>query len=116
MAYGLRIDGLQFKEIDFSDTTPEFKNIILRPVDENNCKYEILIKKNICSSADVHLRAIFNEASMEAEKFRYVFSRAANIKVFDFECLGYYYHGNFRHIAASSVVVLCFHAMQLRQY
>ena len=93
IAYGLKIEGHQFKEIDFSDTTPEFKNIVLRSIDENNCRYELLIRKNICSSSDTHLRAIFNEASTEAEKFKYVFSLAADVKVSEFGCLGYYRNG-----------------------
>jgi hypothetical protein len=93
IAYRIRIDGLQFNEVDFSDTTPEFKNISLRQIDANNCNYELLIKKNIFSSSDSHMRAIFNEASTEAEKFKYVFSRAADVKIFDFECLGYYRNG-----------------------
>ena len=43
IAYGLTIEGLQFKEIDFSDTTPEFKNIALKSIDEDNRRYELLI-------------------------------------------------------------------------
>lgn len=90
IVYGLTIEGLQFKEIDFSDTTPEFKNIALKSIDEDNCRYELLIKKNIYSSSDTHLKAIFSEASTEAERFKYLFSVAADIKIFNFECLGYY--------------------------
>lgn len=92
IAYGLRIDGLQFKEIDFFDTTPEFKNIVLRSIDEHNCRYELLIRKNIYSTSDTHLRAIFNESSTEADKFKYIFSVAADVKIFDFKCLGYYHN------------------------
>jgi hypothetical protein len=86
IVYGLRIEGIQFKEIDFSDTTPEFKNIILRPTDENNYKYELLLRKNISSHATQQLKAIFNEAFIEAENFKYIFSMAADVKMFDFEC------------------------------
>lgn len=92
IAYGLRIEGLQFKEIGFSDTTPEFKNIILRSIDEQNCRYELLIKKNVYSTAETQLRAIFNESSVEADKFKYIFSVAADVKILDFECLGYYHN------------------------
>ena len=92
IAYGIRIDGLQFKEIDFSDTTPEFKNIVLRSIDEHNCRYELLIRKNIYSTSDTHLRAIFNESFTEADKFKYIFSVAADVKIFNFECLGYYHN------------------------
>lgn len=90
IAYGLRIHGLQFNEINFADTTPEFKNITLRPSEKENCKYELLITKNIFSTAPSQLKAIFHESSIEAEKFKYVFSASADIKIFDFECLGYY--------------------------
>ena len=90
IAYGLRIHGLQFNEINFADTTPEFKNITLRPSEKENCKYELLVTKNIFSIAPSQLKAIFYESSIEAEKFKYVFSISADIKIFDFECLGYY--------------------------
>ncbi len=92
IVYGLRIEGIQFKEIDFSDTTPEFKNIILRPTDADNYKYELLLRKNISSHATQQLKAIFNEASNEAETFKYIFSVAADVKIFEFECLGYYHN------------------------
>ena len=69
IAYRFIIEGLQFREIDFFDTTPEFKNIVLRQIDEQNCRYELLIKKNIYSTAETQLRAIFNESSLEADKF-----------------------------------------------
>lgn len=90
VAYRMRIEGLQFKEIDFSDTTPEFKNIVLRPVDQQNCMYELLIRKNIYSTANTQMKAIFNEAFIEAEKFKYIFSVASGVKIFEFECTGYY--------------------------
>ena len=92
IAYRFRIEGLQFREIDFFDTTPEFKNILLRQVDEKNYRYELLIRKNIYSTAETQLRAIFNESSLEAEKFKYIFSVAADVKIFDFECIGYYHN------------------------
>jgi hypothetical protein len=104
VAYGLRIDGLQFKEIDFIDTTPEFKNILLRPIEGQNCRYELLIRKNALSTTESQLRAIFNEASLEADNFKYIFSVADDVKIFDFECTGYYhnthlvsYHSIFRN-------------------
>ena len=93
IAYGLTIEGLQFKEIDFSDTTPEFKNIALKLIDEGNRRYELLIRKAIYSSSDTHIKAMLNEASTEAERFKYVFSVAADVKIFNFECLGYYQNG-----------------------
>ena len=110
IAYGLRINGLQFKEICFSDTMTEFKNIVLRPIDENNCRYEILITKNIYSSSDAGLKAIFNEAHFEAEKFKYIFSLSADIKIFDFECLGYYQNGQlckYSSIGGSGLILSC---------
>ena len=33
---------------------------------------------------------MLKEASTEAEQFKYVFSVAADVKIFNFECLGYY--------------------------
>ena len=41
---------------------------------------------------NTQLRAIFNESSLEAEKFKYIFSVAADVKIFDFECIGYYHN------------------------
>ncbi len=76
IAYRFRIEGLQFREIDFFDTTPEFKNILLRQVDEKNYRYELLIRKNIYSTSEMQLRAIFNESSLEAEKFKQFRDRA----------------------------------------
>ena len=35
IAYSIMIEGIEFKETDFSDTTPEFKNIRLKPIDSN---------------------------------------------------------------------------------
>jgi len=90
IAYGLIIHGLQFNEINFTDTTPEFKNITLRPSEKENCIYELLITKNIFSTVPSQLKAIFYESNIEAEKFKYIFSISADIKIFDFECLGYY--------------------------
>jgi hypothetical protein len=93
IAYRLRIEeGIQFKEIDFFDTTPEFKNIVLLPIDEQNCRYELLIRKNVYSTEATQLRAIFNETSVEADMFKYIFSVASDIKIFDFECIGYYHN------------------------
>ncbi len=92
IAYQLRIEGVQFKEIDFFDTTPEFKNIVLRPIDEQYRNYELLVRKNVHSTAETQMRAIFNESSVEADKFKYIFSVAADVKIFDFECIGYYHN------------------------
>jgi hypothetical protein len=94
IAYNLRIEGLQFNEINFSDVTPEFKNIVLKPVGPNNYKYELLIKKKVYSTAVPQLKAIFNESTLEAEKFVYIFSAAADVKIYEFECLGYYQKEN----------------------
>jgi len=94
IAYSLKIEGLQFKEIDFSDVCPEFKNIILKPIDPNNHKYELIIRKNIFSTVISQLKAIFNESTLEAEKFIYIFSASADVKIYEFECLGYYKNEN----------------------
>ncbi len=99
VAYSLRIEGTQFnEEIDFLDTTPEFSNIILKPIDEENCKYELLIKKNVYPSdisleISPQLMAILEESYNTAEKFKYIFSISANVKIFDFEFLGYDHDG-----------------------
>lgn len=91
IAYSLRIEGLLFNEITFSDVSPEFKNIILKPVDSHGDNtYELLISKYIYSTAAAQLKAIFDESTLEAEKFVYVFSASADVKIFEFKCLGYY--------------------------
>ncbi len=91
IAYRLMIEGaFQFNEIDFSDTTPEFKNIVLRRTDGQNCRYELLLRKKVYLTTETHLRAVFHESSIEADKFKYIFSVAADVKIFDFECIGYY--------------------------
>ena len=95
IAYKLRIDGLQFKEVNFSDVTPEFKNIILKPIDSKTDTYELLINKNISSTAAKQLKPIFDESTLEAEKFVYVFSVSADVKIYEFECIGYYRKENF---------------------
>jgi hypothetical protein len=91
IAYKLKIEGLQFpEEISFSDVTPEFKNIILKPIDSKTETYELLVSKFIYSTNPSQLKAIFDESILEAEKFIYVFSVSADVKIFEFECLGYY--------------------------
>ncbi len=90
IAFSIRIEGIQFPEVEFSDTNPEFKNIIIRPIAGKNYFYEILIKKNVFAVHQQYLEPVFNEAYIEAEKFKYIFSIAADIKIYDFECLGYY--------------------------
>lgn len=92
IAYSIRIEGPQFKEISFLDVTPEFKNIILKPVDTHSGIYEIIITKSTFSTAPLQLRPIFDEATLEAERFVYVFSEAADLKIFEFKCLGYYHN------------------------
>ena len=65
IAYSLRIEGLLFNEITFSDVTPEFKNIILKPVDSHGDNtYELLISKYIYSTAAAQLKAIFYESTL----------------------------------------------------
>ncbi len=90
IAYSIMIEGIEFKETDFSDTTPEFKNIRLKPIDSNTGEYLIFVKKNITSSHRNNLKAVFSESTIEAEKFVYVFSYAADVKIYSFECKGYY--------------------------
>jgi len=90
IAYSVTIEGLQFNEIDFSDTTPEFKNIRLKPIDSNSDEYHILIKKNITSAHPNQLKPVFTESTLESEKFVYIFSSAADVKIFNFECIGYF--------------------------
>lgn len=56
------------------------------------------------------MRAIFNEAAAEAEKFKYVFSLAADVKIFEFECLGYYNNdqlSTYNSIFSPGVVFSC---------
>lgn len=95
IAYKLKIEGLQFNEIHFSDVTPEFKNIILKPVDSNDDSYELLISKYIYSATAPLLKPIFDESTLEAKKFVYVFSASADVKIYEFECLGYYQEEKF---------------------
>jgi hypothetical protein len=95
IAYKLRIEGLQFNETNFSDVTPEFKNIILKPIDSHTDTYELLINNNISSTAAHHLKPIFDESTLEAEKFVYVFSVSADLKIYGFEFIGYYRKKNF---------------------
>jgi len=90
IAYKINIEGYIFKETDFSDTTPEFKNIKLKPIDTNIGEHLILIKKNVSSTNQNELKAVFSESILEAEKFVYVFSYVAGIKIYGFECKGYY--------------------------
>ena len=87
--FEIRIHGLQFPELSFADTTPEFKNIKLNPVDPNKFLYEILVEKNTKKVAGEDLRSVIQEATLEAQTFVYVFSAAADVKIFDFTCKGY---------------------------
>jgi len=92
IAYRLKIKGNQFNEINFFDVSPEFKNIILKPIDHAKEIYELHISKQVYSTSPSALKPIFDEATLEAKKFVYVFSLAADVKIFEFECLGYYHH------------------------
>ena len=89
IVFALSIKGNQFKNIDFADTTPEFKNISLKLVDSPSGKYKLSVRKNIFSTDEKYLKQIFKEASAEADSFRYVFSEAAEVKIFDLQCMGY---------------------------
>lgn len=83
--------------LDFLDTTPEFKNIVLSPdIDSPSDKlmpgkmtFRILVEKNVHVLGQAELRCVVDEATREAEKFVYFFSAAFDMKVFGFECKGY---------------------------
>lgn len=89
MGYEIWIHGLQFPKLSFADTTPEFKNINLNPVDTNKFLYEILVEKNTKNLTIDELRSVIQEATLEVQTFVYVFSVAADVKIFDFTCKGY---------------------------
>lgn len=87
--FGIQIDGMEFPEISFADTSPLYKNIKLILDDLNSYQYKIIIEKNAINPVGDELRSIIHEASSEAQSFVYAFSLAANIKIFDFTCKGY---------------------------
>jgi hypothetical protein len=89
IVFGIRIDGIGFPEISFSDTTPEYKNITLVPINSDKSLYEILVDKNISVAVGNELKNVIQEATTEAQTFVYVFSFIANIKIFEFSCKGY---------------------------
>lgn len=84
------MDAVFKDEVDFPDTTPEFKNIKLKLINPNSGQYHIFVTKNIFSTSHDALELIFAEATLEAQNFVYIFSAAADIKIFDFECKGYF--------------------------
>src|SRR5580765_1737354 len=87
--------------LEFSDTTPEFKNIVLVPNDNSQPDklmpykqaFKILVEKNAHSVGRDDLKCVVDEATREAEKFVYVFSAASDLKFFGFECRGYIHNG-----------------------
>lgn len=89
VVFGIKINGGQFPKMSFADTTPEYKNIMLSPTDADKFLYEILVKKNVGSLASSELRSVIQEATVEAQTFVYVFSAAADVKIFEFACKGY---------------------------
>lgn len=95
VVFGIRItEGIEFPEISFANITPEYKNITLSPIDADKLDadkslYEILVKKNFNSLASSELRSVIQEATVEAQTFVYVFSVAADVKIFEFACKGY---------------------------
>ena len=89
IVFGVRVDGREFPEVSFSDTTPEYKNIKLVPTNLHDCLYEIRVKKNVFAVGGDELKNVIQEATTEAQTFVYVFSVAADVKVFDFACKGY---------------------------
>lgn len=91
LVFGIRIDGGDFPELSFVDTTPEYKNITLNPIDTDKSLYEILVEKSVSSFAGDELRSVIHEATSEAQTFVYVFSVAADVKIFEFTCKGYKY-------------------------
>jgi hypothetical protein len=95
IAYSLRIEGKILPLTKFDNTLPEFKNSTLRPIPDKKNMYEVLIKKNVYSSDEKSMKAIFDESFIEAEKLKYTLSIAAEIKIYDFDCIGYYKNGIF---------------------
>lgn len=90
VVFGIRIiEGIEFPEIFFANITPEYKNITLSPIDADKSLYEILVKKNFNPLASSELRSVIQEATVEAQTFVYVFSVAADVKIFEFACKGY---------------------------
>lgn len=89
IVFEIRIEGGDFPELSFADTTPEYKNITLNPIDTDKSFYEILVKKNVRALAGEELRSIIQEAISEAQTFVYIFSAAADVKIFEFTCKSY---------------------------
>ena len=87
-------ESISFNKINFSDVTPEFKNISMESLSDEN-SYHITILKNINSTHPKDLEPIFVEATQEIERFKYVFSMAADIVIYDIDLAGYYYKNNF---------------------
>lgn len=90
--FEIQINGLEFPEVSFGETTPEFKNIRLNPTNINKFLYEILVKKNINVLSGDEMRSVIQEAMVEAQTFIYVFSAAADVKIYGFTCKGYREH------------------------
>lgn len=93
IVFGIRIDSIEFPEVSFSDTTPEYKNITLVPINPDNSIYEIWVHKNIRAAVGDELKNVIQEATTEAQAFIYIFSFVANVKIFEFLCKGYRQNG-----------------------
>ena len=94
--FSIRIqEGYLFSSISFADTTPEFKNITLTTDGANSSLHRVSVAKNVTYVLINELRSVIQEAEAEAQAFVYVFSVAADVKVFDFTCIGYEYQNQF---------------------
>ncbi len=94
--FSIRIEGnYSFRDISFSDTTPEFKNITLLADEDTPTLHKVSVEKNITHVFIDELRSVIQEAEAEAQSFVYVFSVAADVKFFDFTCQGYKHQDRF---------------------
>lgn len=99
IAYEINIEGTQFNvEVIFFDTTPEFKNIRLKPIGPSPYDYHLLVKKNVFSTSTKYLQPIFSESTLEIQKFIYIFSASADIKITNFKCIGYFKNDKLRKL------------------
>lgn len=89
IVFGARIDGVEFPEISFADTSPLYKNITLIPEEPCNSRYKIFVDKNVIAPSGDELRSVIHEATFEAQSFVYVFSLTSDIKIFEFTFKGY---------------------------
>jgi hypothetical protein len=81
--------GTEFKSIDFSDTSPEFKNIRLEATTEGDCGHHIFVEKLAANFHPKSLRPVVDEALREARLFIYTFAAASDLKFYNFRCDGY---------------------------